>query len=148
MEKAEFRYFKKRGPETPIYLKSGKKIVFNNIIGNAGYVRTDDPNLINVFENCIKSRSGGISEITKDEYVEEFESKKQLSSSTPVVKQRDQLQSDLKDGLLNRAVREAPASHQPQKAPVKPMSKVVGQNESLPDDLIPKASKPAPEKKD
>ena len=148
MEKAEFRFFKKRGPGTPIYLKNGKKISFNNIIGDFGYIRTNDLNLLKIFDNCIATSSGGISEITQSEYEEEFISKKHLSSSTPVQRQREQLQSDGKDGLLNRAVRESDLKPEPKKAPVEPANKMAGQNETLPEDLMPKASKITPAKKD
>lgn len=148
MEKAEFRFFKKRGPGTPIYLKDGKKISFNNIIGEFGYTRTNDPRLFKIFDNCISNRSGGISEITQTQYEQEFLSKKHLSSSTPVQRQREQLQSDGKDGLLNRAVRESDLKPEPKKAPVEPANKMAGQNETLPEDLMPKASKITPAKKD
>ena len=62
------RYYKQAGPDTPLYLSNGQKLVFPTIDGEYGYIVTNDKFLIGEINTAINQFKGGVSICTKDEY--------------------------------------------------------------------------------
>jgi hypothetical protein len=73
------KFFKKEGPRTPIVRKTGDSVKFETIDGNWGYYSTDDPALIEEFNLCIKQHRGALTEITEQQFEDEFSKKKPSS---------------------------------------------------------------------
>lgn len=60
--------FKKRYPNNPLNLSTGKSITFEDTGDNFGYLLTDDPATIAEFDKCIAGQRGGLSRSTQAEY--------------------------------------------------------------------------------
>lgn len=61
-------YFKKDVPKTPFYLNNGRKVAFETLDNQTGYLAITNPQTIEEFRVAQASHVGGISEITKSEY--------------------------------------------------------------------------------
>lgn len=69
--------YKKRSPNNPVNLTTGKSIRFEDF-GVFGFYVTDDPMIIAEFDICMKAGRGGVQLSTMDEYQEAI--KKKLNS--------------------------------------------------------------------
>ena len=76
------KYFKKEIPETPLYLSIGKPLTFEYVDQNGfGYLRTDDGFIIEEMNKCISRGTGGVTEISEEEYLL-FQAQKKSGSLT------------------------------------------------------------------
>lgn len=73
--------YKKRYPNNPLSLSTGKSIAFEDTGDSFGYLITDDPTIIAEFDKCIAGQRGGLSRSTQAEYDEAIKKK---SNSPPL----------------------------------------------------------------
>lgn len=75
------KFFKKEIPETPLYLSVGKPLNFEFVdINGFGYLATDDGFIIKELYTCISRGTGGVTEISEDEWLL-FQAQKKTGSS-------------------------------------------------------------------
>tara|TARA_Y100001963_G_scaffold42905_1_gene60138 strand:+ start:15295 stop:15762 length:468 start_codon:yes stop_codon:yes gene_type:complete len=83
------RYYKQAGPDTPLYLSNGQRLVFPSVDGEYGYIATNDKFLIGEINTAINQFKGGVSVCTKDEYKDFI--KKKSSGVRPERKWREEI---------------------------------------------------------
>lgn len=72
-------YFSKSVPKTPIYVPSGDPLNFATLDGKTGYYQTDDETAITYLRKMQKEGRGGLTEISKEDYEENYGKKKEGS---------------------------------------------------------------------
>lgn len=61
-------YYKKRSPNNPVGLSTGRGVRFEDFGNDTGYFKTEDSLIITEFKACMAAGRGGIQEVTQDEY--------------------------------------------------------------------------------
>lgn len=103
------RYFKKQHGGTPgelsVTLANGHKVEFQSVDGGrTGYRASTDANLDNAFEQMMRENSGGLTEITADEFVNDFVEPKKKGLVQPLSKRsREELSPSGLIGTLAQA---------------------------------------------
>lgn len=77
------RYFKKFGPHTKVVLPSNRAVLFATVDSLIGFHKTDDPAEAGFYIKCMVEQRYGLSEITGEEYEQEFAEKKRTASPLP-----------------------------------------------------------------
>ena len=85
------RYYKQAGPDTPLYLSNGQRLVFPSVDGKYGFIATNDKFLIGEINTAINTFKGGVSVCTKDEYKDYL--KKKSSGVRPERKWREEIKA-------------------------------------------------------
>ena len=93
------RYYKQAGPDTPLYLSNGQRLVFPSVDGKYGFIATNDKFLIGEINTAINTFKGGVSVCTKDEYKDYLKKKILGSSAREEVEGGDQ--GRVRDRLVN-----------------------------------------------
>jgi hypothetical protein len=82
------KFFKKEIPSRPLYLSIGRPLTFEHYDDDFGYLKTDDGYIIDQLMQCIANSSGGVSEVTEEEYLDWLK-KKSNGTSSMQLRQRE-----------------------------------------------------------
>lgn len=74
------RYFSKAIISNPIFTDAGKPIPFVHVGSDDGVIATDDNSIIESLASRVKTRRGGVSELTQEQYDEIIKKKSDLPS--------------------------------------------------------------------